>query len=58
MCSGKASEYVFLSFDTCLQSNTNCGNLCPLKAKSSRTAAFVAKLPFFVFLSTAIFSSL
>ena len=55
MCSGKESEYVFFSLETCLQSKTNCGNLCPLKARSSNTDALVAKLPFLVFLRSAIF---
>ena len=58
ICSGRESEYVFLSLESCLQSNTSCGKLWPLKARSSRTPAFVAKLPFFVFLSAAILRSL
>ena len=57
-CSGKESEYVFFSLLVCLQSNTNLGSSCPLNAKSSNTVALVAKLPFFVFFSEDILSSL
>jgi len=48
-CSGKESEYVFFNFDNCLQSKTNFAKLWPLNARSSKTDALVAKLPFFVF---------
>jgi len=58
ICSGRASEYVFFSFETCLQSKINLGNLWPLNAKSSKTLALVAKLPFFVFFNPAILRSL
>ena len=57
-CSGKESEYVFLSLLVCRQSKTNLGNSCPLNARSSSTEALVAKLPFFVFFSEEILSSL
>ena len=53
-CSGKESEYVFLSLLVCRQSKTNLGNSCPLNARSSNTEALVAKLPFFVFFSEEI----
>ena len=49
ICSGSVSVYVFLSLVNCLQSKTLRGKLCPLNAKSSRTAALVAKPPFLVF---------
>jgi hypothetical protein len=57
-CPGKASEYVFLSFDNCLQSKINPGNLLPLNAKSSKTDALVANPPFLVFFKPAILRSL
>ena len=53
--SGSESEYVFWSFEICLHSKTNLGNSCPLNARSSKTLALVAKLPFFVFFSAEIF---
>ena len=49
VCSCKASVYVLFNFETCLHSKTKFGNLCPVKAKSSKILALVAKLPFFVF---------
>ena len=58
ICSCKASVYVLLSLDTCLHSKIKLGNLCPVRARSSRILALVAKLPFLVFFNFAIFKSL
>ena len=49
---------MFFNLETCLQSKINLGSSCPLNAKSSKTLALVAKLPFFVFFKEAILSSL
>ena len=49
------SIFNFINF---LQSKTRLGNLCPLNAKSSRTAALVAKPPFLVFFKVAILTEI